>query len=379
MTHQIIQKFSANHQYPVIFTNDVFSLENNVFLDTLQLAGTQQHKVLFIVDSGVLAAHPALESQIQSYVSQHSEQISQAGELFVVPGGERAKQDPRLINQIYQLIADHAICRHSFIVVIGGGAVIDAVGYAAATAHRGVRLIRIPTTVLAQNDAGLGVKNAINLDKRKNFIGTFSPPWAVLCDYDFLQTLGAIDKRSGMAEAVKVALIRDKVFFDFLYQQRDALSRFEKEPVQTLINICAKLHLDHIATSGDPFEHGSARPLDFGHWLAHKLEELSLNTLRHGEAVAIGIAVDSHYSHQLGWISDEELTKILLVLQTLGFVLNTSVLKQVDTELALDEFRQHLGGNLTITLLKGIGLSQEVDHIDTIAMQKSIDYIARFS
>jgi len=379
MSHQIIQNFSANYQYPVIFTNDVFSLENNVFLNTLQLAGTQQHKVLFIVDSGVLKAHPALESQIQTYVSQYSDEISQAGEVYVVPGGERAKQDPRLINKIYQLIADHAICRHSFIVVIGGGAVIDAVGYVAATAHRGIRLIRMPTTVLAQNDAGLGVKNAINLDKRKNFIGTFSPPWAVICDYDFLQTLGAIDKRSGMAEAVKIALIRDKTFFDFLYQQRDALSRFEKDPVQTLINQCAKLHLDHIATSGDPFEQGSARPLDFGHWLAHKLEELSLNTLRHGEAVAIGIAVDSHYSHQLGWISDEELAIILLVLQTLGFVLNTTLLKQVDTELALDEFRQHLGGNLTITLLKGIGLSQEVDHIDTIAMQRSIDCIARLS
>ena len=376
MSLNISQRFTVNYEYPVVFTNAVFNPENTAFRNVVEQAGMQRHRVLVIVDSGVMTAHPDLESQIQTYFSQHNDIMLQAGDVFVVPGGEIAKQDLQIINQIYQLIADQAICRHSFVVVIGGGAVIDAVGYAAATAHRGVRLIRMPTTVLAQNDAGLGVKNAINLNQRKNFIGTFSAPWAVISDYDFLETLDARDKRAGMAEAIKVALIRDSAFFDFLYEQRQALSRFEKKPLQTLINQCAKLHLEHIASNGDPFENGSARPLDFGHWLAHKLEELSQNQLRHGEAVAIGIAVDSHYSYQLGWISAEELKKILELFETLGFNLNTALLKQVNTETALDEFRQHLGGELTITLVKGIGLSQEVDYIDNVVMQKSLLYIA---
>lgn len=376
MSPNISQHFTVNYEYPVIFTNGVFNPENNSFRNVVEHAGKQRHRVLVIVDSGVITAHPDLEIQVQTYFSQHNDIMLQAGDIFVVPGGEIAKQDLQIINQIYQLIADQAICRHSFVAVIGGGAVIDAVGYAVATAHRGVRLIRMPTTVLAQNDAALGVKNAINLNQRKNFIGTFSSPWAVICDYDFLETLDDRDKRAGMAEAIKVALIRDRAFFGFLYKQREGLARFEKKPLQTLINQCAKLHLEHIATNGDPFENGSARPLDFGHWLAHKLEELSQNQLRHGEAVAIGIAVDSHYSYQLGWISAKELKMILELFDTLGFNLNTELLKQVNTETALDEFRQHLGGQLTITLVKGIGQSQEVDYIDTDVMLKSIDYIA---
>ncbi|MEE9424761.1 MAG: 3-dehydroquinate synthase, partial [Methylococcales bacterium] len=316
MSLNISQHFTVNYEYPVIYTNAVFNPENTAFRNVVEQAGKQQHRVLVVVDSGIIAAYPDLESQIQTYFSQHNDIMLQAGDIFVVPGGEIAKQDLQIISQIYQLIADQAICRHSFVAVIGGGAVIDAVGYAAATAHRGVRLIRMPTTVLAQNDAALGVKNAINLNQRKNFIGTFSAPWAVISDYDFLETLDDRDKRAGMAEAIKVALIRDRNFFDFLYEQREALARFEKNPLQMLINQCAKLHLEHIATNGDPFENGSARPLDFGHWLAHKLEELSQNQLRHGEAVAIGIAVDSHYSYQLGWISAEELKKILELFET---------------------------------------------------------------
>jgi 3-dehydroquinate synthase len=376
MSLNISQHFTVNYDYPVIFTNAVFNPENTAFRNVVEQAGKQQHRVLVVVDSGIIAAYPDLESQIQSYFSKHNDIMLQAGDIFIVPGGEIAKQDLQIISQIYQLIADQAICRHSFVAVIGGGAVIDAVGYAVATAHRGVRLIRMPTTVLAQNDAALGVKNAINLNQRKNFIGTFSAPWAVISDYDFLETLDDRDKRAGMAEAIKVALIRDRIFFDFLYEQRESLARFEKKPLQMLINQCAKLHLEHIATNGDPFENGSARPLDFGHWLAHKLEELSQNELRHGEAVAIGIAVDSHYSYQLGWISTHELNKILELFDTLGFNLNTTLFSQVNTESALDEFRQHLGGQLTITLVKGIGQSQEVDYIDTAVMQKSIDSIA---
>ena len=375
MSFSYKQKFTANYEYPVIFTDDVFNPNNKAFRNILEQAGNHQHRVLMIIDSGVIENHPTLTSQIDSYFSQHKDIMLKSGDCFSIPGGEIAKQDFKYINQIYQLIAEKKICRHSFVVVIGGGAVIDAVGYAVATAHRGVRLIRFPTTVLAQNDAGLGVKNAINFDNRKNFIGTFSPPWAVISDYNFLNSLNSSDKRAGMAEAVKIALVKDKGFFNFLYKQRHALANFEDQPLQTLIEQCAKLHLEHIAKSGDPFEQGSARPLDFGHWIAHKLEELSHNEIRHGEAVAIGIAIDSHYSYQLGWLSEEELKQILELLTTLGFEVNIPLLNKVNLETALDEFRQHLGGFLTITLPKEIGVGQEVECIDIVMMENSIHSI----
>ncbi|NOR79797.1 MAG: 3-dehydroquinate synthase [Methyloprofundus sp.] len=378
MSFDVKQEFTIRYDYPVIFSSNVFNPDNKTFRNTLERAGKQQHRVFVIIDSSVIEAHPALISQINSYFSQHKDIMLQAGDCLSISGGELAKQGFHFINEIYQYIADEKICRHSFIVVIGGGAVIDAVGYAAATAHRGVRLIRFPTTVLAQNDAGLGVKNAINLNNRKNFIGTFSPPWAVINDYEFLRTLAIRDKRAGMAEAIKIALVKDKTFFDFMYQHRKSLACFEEQYVQKLINQCANLHLNHIATSGDPFEQGSARPLDFGHWLAHKLEELSGNELNHGEAVAIGIAVDSHYSYQIKWLAENELNLILELLTSLGFNLNAPVLKKVITETALDEFRQHLGGGLTITLLRKIGLGKEVNCIDNELMTKSIYSIYQY-
>src|SRR5690606_34755164 len=145
------------------------------------------------------------------------------------------------------------------------------------------RLIRMPTTVLAQNDAGIGVKTAVNYRGRKNYLGTVAAPFAVTNDYDFLRTLPARHRVAAIAEAIKVALSRDGKFFDWLHNNRHALAAFSAEQTEYMITRCAQLHLNHIGTSGDPFEQGSARPLDFGHWCAHRLEELSASELRHGE------------------------------------------------------------------------------------------------
>lgn len=375
MSFTIDQSFTVNYRYPVIFTRDVFNPENNQFRRVLEAAGKQQHRVLIVIDKGVADSNPQLITKIRTYFTANSDLMLLAGDVSIVPGGEAAKQSPELINRLYQLIADEAICRHSFVAVIGGGAVIDAVGFAAATAHRGVRLIRMPTTVLAQNDAAMGVKNAVNLGRKKNFIGSFTPPWAVISDYDFLQSLTSEHKRAGMAEAIKIALIKDGDFFAYLLQHQEALASFETKAVEHMINRCAELHCQHISASGDPFENGSARPLDFGHWLGHKLEEISTGDLTHGDAVAQGIAVDSHYSLQLGWISEQDFQDICHCLTTLGFRLNMPEMANVSPAIALDEFRQHLGGPLTITLLKGIGNGVEVHQIDSDKMQLSLDYM----
>jgi len=254
--------------------------------------------------------------------------------------------------------------------------VLDAAGYAAATAHRGVRLIRVPTTVLAQNDAGVGVKNGVNAFGRKNFLGSFAPPFAVINDFDFLATLQPRDLRSGIAEAIKVALIRDRPFFDSLYTSRAELSRFESSAMERMIIRCAELHLEHIATGGDPFECGSSRPLDFGHWNAHKLEDLTRSELRHGEAVAIGIALDSLYSRHSGSLGDLDLHRILTLLDDLGFTLYHPALSWLDVEKSLREFQEHLGGELSIPLLAGIGCKIEAHHIDAVLMKRCIGELA---
>lgn len=375
MDRQIEKTFNVPFRHRLLFTRGVFNPENQLLADLLHAyrPGVSV-KTLFVLDSGVQKAHPGLENDIQTYCGKYPEQMKCA-DVLVVPGGESAKNSEGPTNRVLKAIETHGICRHSVVVAIGGGAVIDMAGYAAAIAHRGVQLIRIPTTVLAQNDAAVGVKNGINFYGKKNFLGTFAVPQAIINDRDFLETLEDRDWIAGSAEAVKVALIKDAPFFEFLEREAQALRRRDPGPMQELIFRCAELHMEHIAGGGDPFEAGSSRPLDFGHWSAHKLEHLTGYGLRHGEAVALGMALDVRYSHRLGMLEPRETQRILDLLTNLGFDLHLPDLGPDGSQnllQGLEEFREHLGGVLTITLLEGIGRKRDVHEIDRDIMAAAI-------
>jgi len=372
----IQQSFSVNYSFPVVFTRDVFNINNSVLCDILRNLGQRSSKILAVIDSEIMNAIPRLAEKIDTYAKYHHKVMEFVSSPLIIGGGEICKQNSLEVEKIQSLIDKHHLCRHSFALAIGGGAVLDAVGFAAATAHRGIRLIRMPTTTLAQNDAGVGVKTGINAFGRKNFLGAFAPPFAVINDFDFLKSLTERDLRGGIAEAVKVALIKDRVFFDFLYRERHRLALFVPEMMEKMIIRCAELHIEHIRTSGDPFEFGSSRPLDFGHWSAHKIEELTDGNVKHGEAVAIGIALDALYSFHLGLINEMELHKIITILEDIGFELYHWTLGWMDIEKAIREFQEHIGGELTIILLKGIGDKVEVHDIDKELYRKCIDTLA---
>ena len=239
--------------------------------------------------------------------------------------------------------------------------------------------MRIPTTVLSQNDSGVGVKNAINAFGKKNFLGTFSPPFGIINDSNFLTTLSFRDWISGVAEAVKVALLKAPDFFLYLQEKVALILDRDISTMQEVVYRCAELHLKHIRTSGDPFEYGSSRPLDFGHWAAHKLESLSNYRLRHGEAVASGIALDTCYSVEKGFLAEKEGRKILCLLKKLGFSLYQEEMEDKDFLHGLTEFREHLGGVLCIPLLKAIGSPVEVQEMDASQVQKAIFCLKRKS
>jgi 3-dehydroquinate synthase len=334
------------------------------------LADIAPRRVLVVLEDSLAQALPSLERRIENYFSAHAAGLKLVRSPLFVSGGELAKNSLTLVTDILSHIDRHHIDRHSYLVAIGGGALLDVAGFAAATAHRGVRLVRVPTTTLSQADSGVGVKNSINAFGKKNFVGTFAPPFAVFNDFNLLATLDPRDKRSGYVEAVKVACIRDAQFFDEIETNAEKLAAFEPAAMQRLIRRCAELHLDHIATSGDPFEIGSARPLDFGHWSAHKLEQLSNFRTGHGDAVVIGIALDVIYSRATGLIDPGSAERILKLLERLGFklfadeLLNADARNQLQILNGLEEFREHLGGELTITLLREIGRSVEVHEMD---------------
>jgi 3-dehydroquinate synthase len=372
----IRQEFTLSYTYPVIFTRDLFGVGNPVLPEFLSSYGEGCARIALVIDSEVVRLTDGFLEKIKRFADLHQDLLEFVAPPLVMPGGEGCKNQPQEVERLHSLIEKEGLCRHSFIIAIGGGAVLDVAGYAAATAHRGIRLIRMPTTTLAQNDAGVGVKNGINAFGRKNFLGTFAPPCVVINDFNFLQTLSDRDQRAGIAEAIKVALIKDQHFFDRLYAERRELAVFSPPAMERMIVRCAELHLVHIRTCGDPFEFGTSRPLDFGHWTAHKLEELTHGEIRHGEAVAIGIALDALYSNRQDLIGDLDLHRILTLLEDIGFTLYHTALRWIDIAKALQEFREHLGGVLSIPLLSGIGDKIEAHEIDVRLYQGCISALA---
>jgi 3-dehydroquinate synthase len=384
MFRTISQNFSVAFSYQTYFTQGLFDLNNPLFYQAFsQFPFHSPRKLFFVLDEGLMEHHPNLREKIKNYLANYPQEFKLTAEPMLILGGEQVKNQSALIDKVLEAIEQAGICRHSYLIAIGGGAVLDMVGYAAAIAHRGVRHIRIPTTVLAQNDSGVGVKNGVNYRGKKNFLGSFKPPIAVINDFDFLKTLDARDWRSGIAEAIKVALIKDAAFFQQIKADSELLNGRDESAMQNLIYRCAKMHLEHIAL-GDPFELGSSRPLDFGHWAAHKLEYLTDFELRHGEAVAIGMALDVSYSYLVGSLSESEWEEILELIQNLGFAIYHPALEAKKNRdyailLGLEEFREHLGGQLTIMLLEKIGKGIEVNTMNPALILQSIQMLKQKS
>ena len=379
------QRIAVPFDFPVAFARGLFDPDNLLLADTIdRLKEGRRHRVLVCLDAGVARALPELRTEITCYFTAHADRLELAGRIELVKGGETAKHEFDTVSGAIGWMADRHLCRHSVVMVVGGGSVLDVVGFAASLVHRGLRLVRVPTTVVAQNDVGVGVKTGIDYFGAKNFLGTFAPPFAVLNDLDFLDTLPLRDWVAGIAEAFKVAMIKDRRFFRFLCDQAGALRKRDRAAMEKLVITCARLHLDHIRRGGDPFETGSARPLDFGHWSAHQLEVMSRYRLRHGEAVSIGLALDTFYAAQKGYLSLAERDALLQGLCAAGLPVWDRLLarRAPGGRLAildgLDRFREHLGGELTITLPAPIGRRIEVHALDEEILAEGVKFLRTY-
>lgn len=371
----------------LLFTRDVFSADNPVLTRVFapRDAGTIP-RVLVFWDHGLTRAWPDMAARITGWFDAWTHAVRIVGSPVAVPGGEGAKNDLRHLERVWAAIDAARLCRHSYVMVVGGGAVLDVVGFGAATAHRGIPLVRLPTTSLSQADGGIGVKNGVNQFGKKNWLGSFAVPHAVVNDADFLHRLPMREKRAGLAEAVKVALIRDAAFFDEIEAHTAALAACQPGPFETVVRTSARHHLEHIATAGDPFEKGSARPLDFGHWAAHKLEQMTGFALSHGDAVAIGVALDVIYAERIGLLAPAATARILAVLTGIGFVLHHPALAERGRGgqrvllAGLEEFREHMGGRLTIPMISAVGAKLDVHTMDPVQVDAAIDTLeARYA
>ena len=372
------QSFTAAFEYPVVFTRGLFDSTSDLLVSILDRLGEgRRHRALVVLDDGLLTAQPDLQTRIKEAFHAHPERMESAG-ITVVPGGERAKNGWEMVRDMMWSVGSMHLDRQSFVIAVGGGAMLDMVGFAASIVHRGLRLVRVPTTTLAQGDGGVGVKNGMDEHGQKNFVGTFAPPFAVLNDFDFLRTLDQTHWIGGVAEAFKVAIIKDAALFEFLCDNAAALAARDEAAMEHVVRRTAVLHLEHIRTGGDPFEFGSARPLDFGHWIGHRLETMSDYAIAHGQAAAIGIAVDATVASYDGLLSAVELESILAGLVACGLPIWDDLLtcRSSDGRLnildGLEQFREHLGGRLTITLPRGIGDKIDVHQMDPGRIEQAV-------
>lgn len=365
--------FSPSFIHRLHFTTDLLGADQQVLADVLEPSGDGPARVQFWVDEHVAKAQPELRSRLRAFAQARPDRIALAGNVQVVVGGEAVKNDIHILERMLKVFNAAGLDRRSYVVVIGGGAVLDAVGFAAAIAHRGLRLVRLPTTTLGQADSGVGVKNAVNLFGKKNWLGTFAVPWAVINDTALLASLPDRDFIGGFSEAVKVSLLKDPAMFDTLCRTASAIRQRDVAAALPMIRASAEWHRRHITRGGDPFESREARPLDFGHWSAHRLEAMTEFRLRHGEAVAIGVALDTVYSSMALGLPPAEADRVLGCLADLGFSLADPALRDGKSLFAgLEEFRQHLGGRLTLTMLRGVGDPIDVHEVDERLMRAAI-------
>lgn len=364
-----------DYPYRIGFTHDAFQPDNTALSSLLEQR--EGGRILVLLEEGLERIYKGLNDEIDRYFTVHAGKLTYTG-LYSIPGGEASKTTFAAWEEALRVMVEAGIDRHSTVIAVGGGAFLDVTGFAAATAHRGLRLLRMPTTTLSQADSGVGVKNGINFMGQKNYLGAFAVPWATLNDFRFLHSQPVTLKRAGLAEVVKVAIVKDATFFDWLEAHAAALAACTPDVLEYAVERSAMLHAEHIAFGGDAFEAGSSRPLDFGHWAAHYLETMSGYTLGHAEAVSVGMCLDILYSVSKGWLEEAQARRISAVLQTLGLpVFHPLLARQGDGGRhevlnGLDAFREHLGGRLTILMLTGIGRGRDVHEIDLSLMAECI-------
>lgn len=356
-------------RHRVWWTEDAFHASNPCWREALE--DLEGHCVAFI-DSSVAHAWPALAERLHAVVKATGlDHVSLRG-VETIPGGEACKDGLAHAERVARACFESGVSRRGALIAIGGGAVLDAVGFGAAMAHRGVPVIRVPTTTLSQDDSAMGVKCGVNAFGQKNALGAFAAPHAVICCERLLASLSLEHWLGGFSEAVKIALLKDPDLLATLERDAARIRARDMHAARPVLRRCAELHRAHILRGGDPFEQGSVRPLDHGHWAAHRLEALSGWRLPHGQAVAIGIAIDAHIARVLGLLPPSDASRVVALLRALGLPVFHPLMRPVDPLIeGLEQFRQHLGGRLSVPLITQPGTSREVHEIPARAVREA--------
>ncbi|HEY7290898.1 MAG TPA: 3-dehydroquinate synthase [Vicinamibacterales bacterium] len=296
----------------------------------------------------------------------HGERFSRASGLqdpILIPDGERYKV-LATVTRVYDALVRVSADRATTIVTLGGGVIGDMAGFAAATYLRGVALVHVPTTLLAQVDSAIGGKVGVNHPQGKNMIGAFYQPHAVVVDPAFLGTLPRREFRAGLYEVIKYGMTSSVTLFDRVTKERKAI--FAREP-ETLIPIIAEsCRIKSAVVSADERESGLRRILNFGHTAGHALESVTkYRRFRHGEAVAYGMLVAAEVAAARGAIADRDRQALSSLIAGLGPLPPIADISSAQMLEAVQHDKKIVNGRLHYVLPTTVGATAIVDDVTT--------------
>ena len=350
-----------NHQFPIWAGVDQLS-----HLSQLITQISTSRKVYIITDDNI---HNLYSEQIATLLEkQKIEHIS-----YIMQAGEDQKNLAN-VDLIYEWLFENKIERQDLIIAIGGGVVCDLAGYVAATVLRGVKLLSIPTSLLAMTDAAIGGKTAVNLNVGKNLIGVIKQPDAILIDINFLDTLPKRELTEGIAEVIKHAIILDKSLFQIFEQHKNDPSAMMKNKELLLDIIIKSVRIKSMIVSIDPNEKNTRKILNFGHTIGHALEVASeYKSLLHGEAVAIGMVGAVYIARKLEYISEEVMDSIISIIDSYNLPTSFSgtSIDSVIKHIAFD--KKVVNKQVQFILIKDIGVPTVTLLPDTTLIRESLE------
>jgi 3-dehydroquinate synthase len=357
----VLMRYQLQESYPVINTEGLLDPGNR-----LLAAQCPNMRATVVLDSNVDKLYGA---RINAYLRANSISYSP-----VVLAATEMEKDLAAVLRICAAAEETIAGRRDPFIAIGGGIVQDVTGFAASMFRRGVPFIRVPTTLIGIVDAGVGVKQGINWMGHKNFLGAFYPPQLVLNDLAFLQTLELRQWRCGLAEMIKMGIVRDAPLFGLLETHySDFLSRQITDPVRRTIDMAIMGMLEELQPN--IYEWDLERRVDFGHAFGHILEIQSQFSLHHGEAVAIDMALSTHIAYQRGECDENTLKRILLLLAKAGLPLYHVACDPQRIWNGLADVAAHRGGKLNLVVPTGIGSAAFLDRIKLAELKAAVAFM----
>jgi 3-dehydroquinate synthase len=336
---------------------------------------SERSRYIVLIGEGVLAKLPSLLNEIgsgRSFVvvscppvwrlhGKRLPQLKPHREPALIPDGERAKRLPT-VARLYDVMVKRRMDRSAGLIAFGGGVVGDVGGFAAATYLRGIRLVQVPTTLLAQVDSAIGGKVGVNLPAGKNLVGAFHPPSLVVCDPALLRTLPRREFRAGLYEVVKYGVIRSRALFDRVAASLPAIFAHDPAILSPIIAECCQIKADVVST--DERESGPRRILNFGHTIGHALEAVTkYRRFRHGEAIGYGMLAAAHISVARGSLSRDDDSRLKALITQMGPLPVVGDLRVAEALEAISLDKKVLRGRLHFVLARGIGVTSIVDDV----------------